>query len=58
MKSSDNKKKIHISDKELDRDISNLDLPEPDMSIVDIDDLDFYDDDMKEWIKNGRKEKS
>ncbi len=48
--------KINISLKELDRDIANLHLPEPDMTPESsIDDLDFYDDKMKDWLKNRER---
>lgn len=45
-------KETNISDKELDRDITNLTLPESDISPEDsIDSLSFYSDDMKKRLK-------
>ena len=43
-------KKINITDKELDRDIVNLNLPEVDL--ISEKNLDFYDDEMKEWLND------
>lgn len=43
-------KKINITDKELDRDIVNLNLPEIDL--ISKKNLDFYDDEMKEWLND------
>jgi hypothetical protein len=56
MKKKKKTPKIHISDKELDRDIINLSLPEPDMSIEEngIDDLPFYSDEFKAQQKARR----
>ena len=52
MTKEEDKQKINITDNELDRDIVNLDLPELDMvPPKSIDDLDFYDDEMKDWLK-------
>jgi len=46
-------KKTNISDKELDRDLVNLNLPEPDMSPEDsIDDLSFYGEATKKLLKD------
>jgi len=51
-----NDKKINISDEELDRDIINLGLPERDLVPEDsIDDISYYDDEMKDWLKNMDK---
>lgn len=54
-----NNSKINITDKELDRDIVNLYLPEVNL-MEDIDkpwkDNPAYDDQFNKWLKNGRKD--
>lgn len=45
---------INITDKELDRDIVNLNLTEADITPGEID---YYDESMELWIKNGMKGK-
>ena len=46
-------KKTNISEKELDRDIVNLRLPEPDMTPESsIDDLSFYSEESKQRLKD------
>lgn len=50
-------KKTNISDKELDRDIVNLRLPEPDITPVELDDLSFYEDDFIEELKKDSSKK-
>lgn len=51
-------KKTNISDKELDRDIVNLRLPEPDMTPeASIDDLDFYSKEDQQALKDLMTEK-
>lgn len=50
------RKMINITDKELDRDIINLGLPERDLvPEKSIDDISYYDDEMKDWLKNMDK---
>lgn len=48
------KKNINISDKELDRDIINLNVPEADITPGE---LTCYDEATEAWLKNGRKGK-
>lgn len=45
---------INISDKELDRDITNLNLPEADITPGE---LNCYDEATEAWLKSGRKGK-
>ncbi|MEX1381984.1 hypothetical protein [Lutibacter sp.] len=56
---ADKKKKINISEKELERDIANLFLPEINL-MEDIDkprkDNPAYDDQLNKWLRNGRKD--
>jgi hypothetical protein len=49
----DQSKNVNISDKELDRDLINLHLPEKDIvpDSLDVDDETHYDEDMKDWLK-------
>jgi hypothetical protein len=50
------RKMINITDKELDRDIINLGLPERDLvPEKNVDDISYYSDDMKDWLKNMDK---
>jgi hypothetical protein len=55
---ADTSKNINIDDKELDRDIRNLHLKPLDMVPPStVDECEFYDDDMKDWLK-GEAEKA
>lgn len=45
---------INITDKELDRDIINLSLPQADITPGE---LDCYGPEMEEWLQNGMKGK-
>ena len=56
---SDTKQKINIEDKELDRDLVNLNLPQEDMVPDSLDeDTSYYDDDMNDWLKEDSEKDS